>query len=371
MRHGTRDLRTRARHRDLATAERYHPVDAMSGRQHAAGSPVPDYRPSSASGRTSICRSSRPTRSWRASTPSWRKRSSGRPPVAVFRVCWSSRRSMAPTTTRRVELARSVGGVSRDWHRRALRHRARFYPAGSAQAARPVRDRRPLRRLEVLIDDRPCRTPASSGCRYLVSDPVMRTPFMAEQTDIQKDLMTLAADLKRLEAEYNMFFAGRLPRPPWETRGRVEALIKRWDRGARWVPAIGSGSRCCRRGSRSSSSSGIAACARAKKAGPAVRAAATEGASREEGRAPTARSCTSPRSRIPSREMDKLHSLYDSLMDARRSRARTRAVPQVRRAGEGSGHEAGDDRQPRGGVPGRVKDGKVNVYGAGNEGEEK
>ena len=28
----------------------------------------------------------------------------------------------------------------------------------------------------------------------------------------------LEAELKRLEAEYSMFFAGRLPRPPWETR---------------------------------------------------------------------------------------------------------------------------------------------------------
>src|SRR5438045_7710887 len=27
-----------------------------------------------------------------------------------------------------------------------------------------------------------------------------------------------------------MFFAGRLPRPPWETRGRVDALIKQYDR---------------------------------------------------------------------------------------------------------------------------------------------
>src|ERR671936_44560 len=54
---------------------------------------------------------------------------------------------------------------------------------------------------------------------------------MAEPTDIQKDLQLLEAELKRLEAEYNMFFAGRLPRPPWETRGRVEALFKRWDRG--------------------------------------------------------------------------------------------------------------------------------------------
>jgi hypothetical protein len=54
---------------------------------------------------------------------------------------------------------------------------------------------------------------------------------MPEPSDIQRDLMQLEADLKRLEAEYNMFFAGRLPRPPWETRGRVEALVKRWDRG--------------------------------------------------------------------------------------------------------------------------------------------
>src|SRR3954471_2191091 len=49
--------------------------------------------------------------------------------------------------------------------------------------------------------------------------------------DIQKDLQTLAAGLKQLEAEYNMFFAGRLPRPPWETRNRVQALVKKWDRG--------------------------------------------------------------------------------------------------------------------------------------------
>ena len=53
---------------------------------------------------------------------------------------------------------------------------------------------------------------------------------MSEQTDLQKDLSDLTADLKRLEAEYNMFFAGRLKRPPWETRARVEATIKRLDR---------------------------------------------------------------------------------------------------------------------------------------------
>ena len=53
---------------------------------------------------------------------------------------------------------------------------------------------------------------------------------MADGPDIQADIKQLAIDLKKLEAEYNMFFAGRSPRPPWETRGRVDALIRRWDR---------------------------------------------------------------------------------------------------------------------------------------------
>ncbi len=47
---------------------------------------------------------------------------------------------------------------------------------------------------------------------------------------VSQDLSLLEAELKRLEAEYNMFFAGRLPRPPWETRSRVQAIVKRIDR---------------------------------------------------------------------------------------------------------------------------------------------
>jgi len=44
---------------------------------------------------------------------------------------------------------------------------------------------------------------------------------MPELTEIQKDLQTLTAGLKQLEVEYNQFFSGRLPRPPWETRKRI------------------------------------------------------------------------------------------------------------------------------------------------------
>jgi hypothetical protein len=140
---------------------------------------------------------------------------------------------------------------------------------------------------------------------------------MAEPNDVQKDLQVLAAGLKQLEAEYNMFFAGRLPRPPWETRSRIEALIKRWDRGyiqsaadrfqfdtlqRRFQTFVDLWDRGLR--------------------------------AREEGRpGPFAQPPPKPAPRPreaesevvhatsfsdPMREMDKLHSLYDSLMDARR-----------------------------------------------------
>jgi hypothetical protein len=49
-------------------------------------------------------------------------------------------------------------------------------------------------------------------------------------SDVGRELQLLESELKRLEAEYNMFFAGRLKRPPLETRGRVEAFVKRLDR---------------------------------------------------------------------------------------------------------------------------------------------
>jgi hypothetical protein len=45
-----------------------------------------------------------------------------------------------------------------------------------------------------------------------------------------RNLSSLSGELKKLETEYNQFFSGRLPRPPWETRTRVESLIKKWDR---------------------------------------------------------------------------------------------------------------------------------------------
>jgi len=140
---------------------------------------------------------------------------------------------------------------------------------------------------------------------------------MPELTDVQKDLLALTAGLKQLEAEYNMFFAGRLPRPPWETRNRVAALVKKWDRG--YIQAAADRFQfdtlqrrfqtfvdLWDRGLRSREEG---------RAGPFG-----QPPQKAPPRAPT------PEQRIlhvtsfqdPMREMDKLHSLYDSLMDARR-----------------------------------------------------
>lgn len=55
-------------------------------------------------------------------------------------------------------------------------------------------------------------------------------PVAGPPSEIDREIGALEADLKRLEAEYNMFFAGRLPRPPWETRSRVAERVKRLDR---------------------------------------------------------------------------------------------------------------------------------------------
>lgn len=57
--------------------------------------------------------------------------------------------------------------------------------------------------------------------------------------ETEQQLNRLEAELKRLEAEYNMYFAGRAARPPWETRNRVKSLIAQIDR----TPKINTGER--------------------------------------------------------------------------------------------------------------------------------
>src|SRR4051812_41042421 len=139
---------------------------------------------------------------------------------------------------------------------------------------------------------------------------------MPELSEIQRDLLALAADLKRLEAEYTMFFAGRAKRPPWETRGRVEALLKRWGRGL--IPGTSDRFRFEMLQSRFQSLIDLWDRAmRAKEEGrpgplqqPALKTVAGKV------RDPKVVHVTSFKD--PVCEIDKLHVLYDSLMDARR-----------------------------------------------------
>lgn len=50
------------------------------------------------------------------------------------------------------------------------------------------------------------------------------------QSDFDREMRSLESEIKRLEAEYTMFFAGRLPRLPWERKARVETLVRTFDR---------------------------------------------------------------------------------------------------------------------------------------------
>ena len=141
---------------------------------------------------------------------------------------------------------------------------------------------------------------------------------MAELTDLQKDLLALAADIKRLEAEYNMFFAGRLPRPPWETRGRVEALIKRHDRG--YITSTADRFRFEMLQSRFQKmievwDRGLRA-REDGRSGPFAKPRPPAAPTREPADSSKVVHVTALRD--PLREMDKVHALYDSLMEARR-----------------------------------------------------
>ncbi len=134
------------------------------------------------------------------------------------------------------------------------------------------------------------------------------------ESEVQRELQLLEAELHKLEAEYNMFFAGQLPRPPWETRRHVETIIRRWDRGyiqsyadrfrfntlqaryAAFVDLWDRGLRAREEG----------------RPGPFTRPShATEG--RENDRIVHVTTFVDPR-----REMEKIHDLYDRLMEARR-----------------------------------------------------
>jgi hypothetical protein len=135
--------------------------------------------------------------------------------------------------------------------------------------------------------------------------------------EFDRELLHLEAELKRLEAEYNMYFAGRLPRPPWETRKQVDNLVKRLDRAH--IANYGDRFRFSTLQARYAKFVDLWDKAlRAKEEGrpsPLVRQ-----------RPPEARQPGAPKEKVlhvatfndPVREIDKLRDLYDSLAEARR-----------------------------------------------------
>ena len=136
-------------------------------------------------------------------------------------------------------------------------------------------------------------------------------------SEIERDMQRLEASIRQLEAEYNMFFAGRLPKPPWETRSRVEALIKQYDRA--YIQNYGDRFRFNTLQSRYQSfvdlwDKALRGREEGRASGPfAAKPKEPAGAARAEDKVVKVTAF-----RDPLKEMDKLHELYDSLVEARR-----------------------------------------------------
>lgn len=143
-------------------------------------------------------------------------------------------------------------------------------------------------------------------------------PPVSETDDIDRELATLEVEIKRLEAEYNMYFAGRLPRPPWEMRKRVETLVKRLDR--MHIPNYGQRFRFTTLQSRFSKSLDLwDRSLRAKEEGrPGPFAQPRPIEVRPKARADD-RVVHVTSFRDPLKEMEKVHKLYDDFSEARRT----------------------------------------------------
>ena len=125
--------------------------------------------------------------------------------------------------------------------------------------------------------------------------------------------------MRRLEAEYNMFFAGRLPKPPWETRSRVDALVKQYDRSH--IQNTGDRFRFTTLQSRYAAfvdlwDRGLRAREEGR-SGPFVHKREEKPAEAKKEAGDRILHVTAFKN--PVQEEDKLHDLYESLVEARRS----------------------------------------------------
>jgi hypothetical protein len=51
--------------------------------------------------------------------------------------------------------------------------------------------------------------------------------FRDQQPTVEEQLVRLEEDIRRLKVEFDIYFNGAAKRPPYDTKGRVETLIKR------------------------------------------------------------------------------------------------------------------------------------------------
>jgi hypothetical protein len=138
--------------------------------------------------------------------------------------------------------------------------------------------------------------------------------------ETERDMQRLEAALRQLEAEYNMYFAGRLPKPPWETRNRVAALIKQYDRA--YIQNYGDRFRFNTLQTRYQTfidlwDKGL----RAREEGRGGGGGFAAPPSREPraGQRPEDKVMNVTAFKDPLKEMDKLHDLYNSLVEARKA----------------------------------------------------
>ena len=144
---------------------------------------------------------------------------------------------------------------------------------------------------------------------------------MPEPSEIERALQLLEVELKRLEAEYNMYFAGRLPKPPWETRSRVETMVKQLDRS--YIPNYGDRFRFSTLQSRVASlvelwDRGLRAREEGRP-GPFVHKRPAAVPPPPAARKPKDEILHVAAFRDPLKEMDKLQALYESVVEARRA----------------------------------------------------
>jgi hypothetical protein len=138
---------------------------------------------------------------------------------------------------------------------------------------------------------------------------------VSEPVSLERELQALAVQLRKMETEYTLYFAGRTARPPIESRAALDRAFKRFDRARFDSPTqrfqfsslqarYSSFCDLWDRGVRAREEG---------RAGPFVRqpSEAAPAASREEVLHAT-------RLDDPAGQSDQLHDLYDAVMDARR-----------------------------------------------------